>query len=143
MKSKKKKKTITIMVVVDPVGVLSADSLKENLYLFDNNKANGSVNHGTEALITKLTFNPDEEITLLWNVLSIEPESFVGISQVVADEKYIEIKKSKYKGSDIEYWTGIVKKPFEQLSYSLSIQAGSRDMEFPCNLNLVGDLKLS
>lgn len=129
------------MVIADVVEILASDSLEGNLYLFDDNKANGSVGHGTDQLTTRLIFDPNEEITLLWNITSIEPESFADISQIIADKKYLEITKSNYEGSDIIYWTGVIKKPFEQLPYNLSIRVGNRNMEFSFNLNLIGDLK--
>ncbi|MDR1369500.1 MAG: hypothetical protein LBJ72_05145 [Dysgonamonadaceae bacterium] len=133
-----KRKIITIMVMVDVVGVLSNDSLEKNLYLYDNNKANGSFGHGTEKLTTRLIFNPDEEIMLLWNVLPIEPETFVHISQVVADKKYLKIEQNNYKESDIIYWTGtFIRKPVKQLSYKLSIRVGNRETEFSFHLDLV------
>lgn len=135
-------KIITIIVAVDVIGVLANDTLKGNLYLFDNNKANGSSNEGTDDLKTKVTFKPKEEITLLWNVMPLEPESFACISQIATNKEYLKIEEETYPDSDVSYWKGTIIKQFEQLGYNLSLKVGNRNEEFSCNINLIGEKTL-
>ncbi len=131
--------TISIIALVDVIGTLAEDSLKGNIYLFDNNRLNGSVGEGTDNLMTKLKFDSNAEINLVWNIASIEPESFACISQVVVNKEYIKVEKKNYNNSDIIYWKGSVKKNFDKLSYQLFIKVGTRNFEYPCQLTLIGN----
>jgi len=131
------KKTITIIAAVDVIAVLSSESLSGNVYLFDNNKANGSTGEGTSDLKTNIAYNEGDEVNLLWNVIPIEPESYAGLSQVIIDKEYVKAEKKNYEGSDVSYWKGTVVKKIEQLPYHLVIKVGTKDAEFTCELNLV------
>jgi hypothetical protein len=137
-----KNKIISIMVIADVAGIMASDSLEGNLYLFDDNKVNGSFGHGTDKLTTKVIYDPDKEsITLLWNIISNVPELFATIVQIEADKKYLDGKKYYYDDSDITYWKGTISKWVGQLSYNLIIRVGNRDLDFSCNLNLIVDSK--
>lgn len=127
---------ITIMIVVDVIGTLASDTLAGNIYFFDDNRIHGSVGQGTEHLKTKLA-NGGKGFTILWNVMPIEPESFAGISRVAVDPKYLQVEKKNYKGSDIAYWTGVVREPIDRLTYQVSIKVGHRDLAFSCNLDFI------
>lgn len=128
-------KTITIMVVADVVGILASDSLEGNLYLYDNNRAGGSVGEGTEHLKTRLKFERDQ-VNLLWNVMSLEPESYACISQIKTDSEDFKIDSKSYPGSDITYWKGTIKKTFRQHTYYLSLKVGNREKEYTCELSI-------
>jgi len=134
------KRTIVIIATLDVIGILANDSLKGNIYIFDNNKLMGSSEEGTENLKTKIIFNKNEEVSLVWNVMSLECESFASISQITADKEYILIEKKQYPSSDVNYWIGTIKKPFNNLKYKLSFLVGNTDMEYSCDLNIIGEL---
>lgn len=133
-------KTIAILVALDTIGILASNTLKGNIYLFDNNKLMGSSGEGTENLKTKITFNQDEEVSLVWNVMSLECESFASISQIVADEKYIKIERLRYPSSDVVYWKGSTIKRFDYLKYKLSIIVGTSGTEYSCDLDIIGEV---
>lgn len=130
-------KTILVMVVVDVVGLLADDTLDGNIYLFDNNRRNGSENEGTGQLkIRFATEEKDADITIVWNVMSIEPEAYVAISNLEADSPYLTVSKEYYKSSDIAFWKCEVEKEFEKSAYQLSVKAGNREKEYTCELEL-------
>lgn len=133
-------KTIVIIVAVDIIGILASDSLIGNIYLFDNNRLMGSSGEGTENLKTKIRFNQNEEVSLVWNVMPLEPESFACISQITANKEYINLEKKQYPNSDVIYWKGTINKLFELLTYKLSIKVGTRDAEYSCKLDIIGEL---
>jgi len=133
-------RTIVIIAAVDIIGILASNTLKGNIYLFDNNRLMGSSGEGTENLKTKIIFNQNEKLSLVWNVMPLEPESFAGISQITADKEYIMIEKKQYPDSDVIYWTGMIKKQFDHLHYKLSIKVGTRDTEYSCDLDIIGEL---
>ncbi|HEY5508057.1 MAG TPA: hypothetical protein VIK29_05235 [Paludibacter sp.] len=133
-------RTIVIIAAVDIIGILASNTLKGNIYLFDNNRLIGSSGEGTENLKTKITFKPNENVVLVWNIMPLEPESFAGISQITADEKYIKIARLKYPSSDIVYWKGTTIKPFDHLKYKLSITVGTSGTEYSCDLDIIGEL---
>lgn len=139
-KNMKKTNVISILVSVDVIGLLASDSLEGNVYLFDNNRANGSINEGTDKLKTKLTFKHNSNITLIWDVIAIEPEAFIEISDIsLLNNNNIEITRHRYEESDISYWQGIVKKPFDKLTYKIAVNAGNRDQPFFWDIDLIGE----
>jgi hypothetical protein len=133
-------KTIAILVALDTIGILASNTLKGNIYLFDNNKLMGSSGEGSENLKTKITFKQNEEVSLVWNVMSLECESFASISQIVADEKYIKIERLRYPSSDVVYWKGSKIKQFDYLKYKLSITVGTSGTEYSCDLDIIGEV---
>lgn len=128
-------KTITIMVVADVVGILASDSLEGNLYLYDNNRAGGSVGEGTEHLKTRLKFERDH-VNLLWNVMSLEPESYACISRMMTCSKDFTITPQSYPESDITYWKGTIKETCDQPTYYLSLKVGNSEKEYTCKLSI-------
>lgn len=132
------KKTVTILVVVDAIGVLSSGMLNGNIYLFDNNRLNGSTGEGTQALKTKVDCKRKEQFTLLWNIMSMDPEAFVQISGINADENYLKVSRNRYEDSDIDYWTGTVEKAFDILPYELLIKIGNSNNEYRWTPELLG-----
>lgn len=130
-------KTITVTAVVDVVAILAGDSLQGNLYLFDNNRQNGSDGEGTEHLKTRIGFGEKEDAArLMWTIMPLESEAFACISAITADNKAFEAHKEIYPDSDITYWTGTVQNTFQQLTYRLSIKVGDREKEYSCDLEL-------
>lgn len=120
-------KTISIVSIVDVVGTLSEESLAGNLYMMDDNKANGSTDQGTEFLKTKVK----EGDTLVWVVQALECEAYVSISGIIIDEKYCEPEQKTYEGTDITYWIGRVKTGVKNstVPYKLKFKLGSRAEE--------------
>lgn len=130
-------RTISVMAVVDVVGLLASDTLDGNIYLFDNNRKNGSENEGTGHLKTRFASDGGRgKITVLWNVMSIEPEAYITITKIEADSPHLKVSNECYKGSDIVFWKGIVDKKFKKSTYRLFIKAGNREKEYTCELEL-------
>jgi len=124
-KPKTNARTITITPIIDIVGALADGTLSKNLYLLDNNKANGSSGEGTETLKTMV----EEGDQLIWSIMSLEPEAFASITDIVIDSAYCEPQQRTYPGSDVVYWFGQVKKNLKTTPYSLKIKVGNRDEE--------------
>ncbi|MFJ8039644.1 hypothetical protein ACIRBX_03900 [Kitasatospora sp. NPDC096147] len=97
---------ISITAVVDCVGALASRSMQGNLYLYDTNRAGGSTGLGSEALHTRVRRGDQ----LLWNVLALECEAFVGIHAIEIDPAYCVPERRVYPGTDVAYWTATVKK---------------------------------
>lgn len=117
------KRPISITAVVDAVGVLSSGSTHGHLYMYDTNKAGGSLGLGSEALRTKVS-RGDE---LLWGCLALECEAFVAIEDVVIDPTVCEPERRVYPGTDVSYWIGTVKKDTaEPVPYRIKFLVGTR-----------------
>ncbi|MCF2530228.1 hypothetical protein [Yinghuangia soli] len=126
------KRPISITAVVDCVGVLATGSMSGQLYLYDTNKAGGSAGFGTEELQTKAAVGDK----LLWNCLALECEAYVGIDAVVIDPEVCEPERKVYPGTDVAYWTGIVKKlPAEPVPYEIRFLVGTRAQSVPTTLS--------
>lgn len=132
------RKIISITILVDVVGTLTNDTLEGNVYLFDNNRANGSLGEGTGRLEPYVPFAP-EEGALVWNILSMEPESFVEISDISSETDNLKFEKRNYGGTDIVYWIGTFEKPFHQYACYLQIKVGNREQPFPYVMKLIGN----
>jgi len=114
---------ISISAVVDCVGVLASRSTHGHLYLYDTNKAGGSTGFGTEELRTRVRKGDQ----LLWNVLALECEAFVAIDGIVIDKDVCEPVRKVYPGTDVAYWTGVVKKDVvAAVPYQLKFKVGTR-----------------
>jgi hypothetical protein len=131
--------TISIVIMVDVVGALAANSIDGNIYLVDNNKDNGSVAEGTGGLQTMVK----QGDTLLWNVLPIEPEAFACISGILIDDEYCTPEQVTFDASDVTYWMGVIKKDLERVSYRLKFKLGTRMDELSSSdaPTLIGNLK--
>lgn len=122
------------MVIVDVVKALGHGTLEGNVYLYDNNRDNGSVGEGTGNLSPLLLF-PETDAArpgmgVMWNIMALEPEAFAELSHVAVDGDYMEVKQHTYAGSDVGYWMGWVKKPFKELTCEISIKLGNHGQEF-------------
>ncbi|GAA2236824.1 MULTISPECIES: hypothetical protein [Kitasatospora] len=117
------KRPISITAVVDCVGMLAARSTSGHLYLYDTNKAGGSVGFGTEELKTKVRTGDQ----LLWNVLALECEAFVAIDDIVIDPEVCEPVRKVFPGTDVAYWTGTVKKDgLSAVPYQIKFRLGTQ-----------------
>jgi hypothetical protein len=119
-------KKTTIMTLIDVVGTLSDDSLNENLYLIDDNKSNGSLDEGTDAL--KTAVKKGDIIT--WTVFSLEPESYTAVNKIEIDPQYCVPAMKFFPNSDVSYWEGTILKDLENVQYSLYVTAGNSDTEY-------------
>lgn len=113
-------RTITITVAVDVAGALAAATLTDNLYLFDDNRANGSIDQGTSVLKTRVK----KDDRLLWLPLPFEPEVFASIHAIEVDARYCEPQRRTYTGSHVVYWEGVVKQDLEIAPYRLTFALG-------------------
>ncbi|MFC8449537.1 hypothetical protein [Kitasatospora sp. NPDC057223] len=117
------KRPISITAVVDCVGALASRSMQGNLYLYDTNLAGGSTGLGSEELQTRVRRGDQ----LLWNVLALECEAFVGIDGIEIDPEFCTPERKVYPGTDVAYWTGTVKKDSaEPVPYRISFVLGTR-----------------
>lgn len=113
---------VSITAVVDPVAALAARTVRGNLYLYDTNKSEGSTGLGTEELRTHV--RKGEQI--LWNTLPLECETYAAISGILIDTEICEPKQKVYPGTDISYWSAIVKQDItEPVPYRLQFRLGT------------------
>lgn len=135
-------KIITVMIVVNVAKALAHDTLEGHIYLYDNNRKSGSMHEGTDHLISAVDFGHaawgEHPVTLRWNIMALEPEAFVELSRVEMDEEYVHAYQRRYKGSDVTYWCGDVKKPFERVQCKICVKLGSRKEEFCHSFDFVG-----
>ncbi|MER5884075.1 hypothetical protein ABT160_09620 [Streptomyces sp. NPDC001941] len=132
-----KSRPVSITAVVDAVGALATGSVHGNLYLYDTNKTSGSSGLGTEELHTRVR-RGDE---VLWSVLALECEAYVAIDGIEIDPEVIEPVRKVYPGTDVAYWTGVVKKDSPSgVPYHIKFRVGSRDAAITTTLtpSLVG-----
>ena len=116
-------KTIKITGVVDVVGGLATDSLSGQIYFVDNNKAGGSKNLGTEQLETAV----EKGDRLVWTVCFLECEAYACIEDIIIDPDYCEPELKVYQGTDVSYWTGIVKRSVKSVPYNIRLLLGTRE----------------
>lgn len=128
-------RTISVLSVIDVISALADGTLAKNLYLYDNNKANGSTGEGTSALVPYVT----QGDTLVWTTMAIEPEVFVDIASITIDPAYCRPTKAFYPGTDVAYWSGVVLKDIATLPYEIGYTVGTRDGSFNWNMNLAGN----
>jgi hypothetical protein len=133
----KAKRPISITAVVDCVGVLAAQNTHGHLYMYDTNKAGGSLGFGTEELKTRVQAGDQ----LLWTVLALECEAFVAIDDIVIDKEVCEPVRKVYPGTDVAYWIGTVKKGgVAAVPYQIKFKLGTQDEPIATTLSpaLVG-----
>lgn len=122
-----KSRTIIIMTLVDVVGALADGSLKNNIYLMDNNKEYGSSEEGTDILNTKVSKGD----TVIWNVTPFEPEAYTEITDIIISDDICRPVKRRYEGSDITYWIGKVSGDVTDkfFYYNMKFKVGSSENE--------------
>lgn len=112
---------INIGVYVDVAAALAEGSLDGNVYLIDNNKAGGSTDLGTGVLKTWV----QKGDRLLWNIVAIEPETYVAVTEIGIDEAYCRVERKVYEGSDVSYWEGVVERDPTSVPYTLTLELGT------------------
>ncbi|MGW4662777.1 hypothetical protein [Streptosporangium sandarakinum] len=118
---------VTITAVVDPVAALASENLDDNLYLYDTNKTVGSTGFGTPELHSRVRKGD----TLLWNVLPLECETYVALTDIEIDPRIAEPTRKVYPGTDIVFWTAEVKQDItEPVPYRLSFLLGTVSTPF-------------
>lgn len=118
---------VTITAVVDPVAALASENLDDNLYLYDTNRAAGSTGFGTPALHSRVRKGD----TLLWNVIPLECETYVALTDIEIDPRIAEPTRKVYPGTDIAFWTAEVKQDLtEPVPYRLSFLLGTVSTPF-------------
>jgi len=121
--SQASKRPISITSVVDCVGALAAQNTRGHLYMYDTNKAGGSVGFGTEELRTKVKAGDQ----LIWTVLALECEAYVAIDDIVIDKAVCEPVRKVYPGTDVAYWIATVKKDSTaDVPYQIKFKLGTQ-----------------
>lgn len=119
-------RTITILSLIDVVGALASDSMQKNLYLFDDNKSNGSYNLGTGLLKTRVKKGDK----IIWTLMALEPEAYAQISKIeMADPSVCRLTKNKYPKSDVIFWEGEVLKEITSAPYTMTFEVGTHKQE--------------
>ncbi len=116
-------KIITIMSVVDVLETLARDTVNDSVYLMDNNVDFGSTDQGKPTLKTKVAKGD----RLVWQIMPLEIDSFVGIDGIEIDKTVCDPEKQEYPGTNVALWTGTIKKTPESTSYSIHYKVGSRE----------------
>jgi hypothetical protein len=114
---------ISIKALVDVVAVLSNNHLEKNAYFMDTNKLNGSSNEGSMHLETAVDLGD----IIIWTCYGLEVESYVQISNIDVNEKYMtKPKQHFYEGTNIPYWqSSVTKVPEEQFNYVIHFEVGN------------------
>lgn len=120
-------KMIKIVVLVDVLGALASENLHQNIYFMDNNKENGSSEEASETLKTVVE---DEDI-VMWNVMTMEPEAYVSISNIEIDNDFCRVQEARFEESDITYWIGKIKgnPKNKYVYYKIKFKLGTHDKE--------------
>ncbi|GGH67267.1 hypothetical protein HNQ91_001691 [Filimonas zeae] len=118
-------RTITILSLIDVVGALASDSMQKNLYLFDDNKSNGSTNLGTGVLKTKVQAGDK----LIWTLMALEPEAYAQLYKIEMDSTVCKLEQKKYPQSDVIYWEGHVLKEVTSTPYKITFEVGTQKQQ--------------
>jgi hypothetical protein len=118
-------KAVTAVGLVDVVGALAAGSLADSLYLFDNNRSEGSTGNGMGSLTTPV----GEGDLLVWVLMALECEAFARIHDIRIDARYadyIALDCDVFTETAVVYWTIHILKPLpEPVPYWLVFHLGS------------------
>ncbi len=116
-------RTIQITLVLDSVSALARNTLTDNLYLFDSNRANGSTGLGTAGLSTAVR----EGDILIWFLAGLEVETYQVIKSITGDAATLvnPVEKVLY---GTPYWEGTVGPGSGSHAYSLELKVESRLM---------------
>jgi hypothetical protein len=119
------RKAVTAVGLVDVVGALAAGSLADSLYLFDNNRGEGSTGNGMLSLSTPLGAGD----LLVWVCMALECEAFARIHDIRIDARYadyIALDCDVFTETAVVYWTINILKPLpEPVPYWLVFHLGS------------------
>lgn len=115
--------------MTDALNILSTGSLENNLYMFDDNRREGSYGQGSSELVTVLDFQKrkPEEYEIIWLIENMRPDVAVAIEDMQVGEDAVQIEQETYEDTDISYWRLRVLHAFEMLEGELVLRiAGSR-----------------
>jgi len=121
-------RTITIVAVVDVVGILASGSFAGSFYLIDNNRLRGSTGEGTDSLVTRV--RPGDRI--VWIAMTLECEAFASITAVGIEKEgqrqYCDPHSYVYPNTNIVCWVADVAANAggARIPYNLSFRLGSR-----------------
>jgi len=134
------RKRITVKIVTDALGILSADTLQDNLYMFDDNRRGGSYGEGTSGLVTVLDFHrgQPEEYEIIWLVMNMRPDVAVEIEDMRTQSDAVRIERHKYDETDISYWIMHVRTPLDSVEGTLSLRIAGRDVPFTHRFTING-----
>jgi hypothetical protein len=119
---------INIKSIIDVVGALEDNMLKENFYLYDDNRRNGSTRQGTQELATAVKKGDQ----IVWTVTPMECEAYADISAITLPSAICEVKRYTYAGTAIAYWLGTVKEAVDNLPYSITLKVGNHSVSMTC-----------
>lgn len=115
-----------VLAIVDVVGALSAGTVAQSLFLFDNNHRSGSTGHGSDSLSSAARVGD----VVVWTTISLECEAFARLQQVEIDSAYagfVELGAGAFSETPEVYWFARILKPLpaEGVPYRLSYRLGS------------------
>jgi hypothetical protein len=127
VKSETQARTVTIVSVVDVVGVLASETFAGSFYLVDNNRMGGSTGEGSDALVTKA--KPGDRI--VWITMTLECEAFASITAItIAEEnrRYCNPRSYVYPNTNVVCWVADIGESAEEVEipYTISLKLGSR-----------------
>lgn len=120
------KQATNVMAMLDVVGALGSGTLSQSLYLFDNNRREGSTGHGTSSLKTVA----QQGDVVVWTTMALECEAFTRLDRVeidVAYAEYVTLDAGAFSETPEVYWFAKILKPLPATSipYHLSYRLGS------------------
>lgn len=125
-------RTVYIIAVVDVAQALADESLQNNVYIVDNNKAAGSQSQGTARLETAV--NKGDNI--VWLVSGLEVETVVDIASITGPAATIA-NATIIPGALASYFVGqIAPTASGSYQYNVALMVENRLMTIPSSLTL-------
>lgn len=120
-------RTITIVSIVDVVGVLASGSFADSFYLIDNNRMGGSTGEGSDSLITKA--RPGDR--MVWISMTLECEAFASITDIAIEperQQYCNPQSYIYPNTNVVCWVAYIDEAAAgaEIPYNLTFKLGSR-----------------
>jgi len=116
-------RTVQIQIALDSVSALSRNTLTDNLYLFDSNRAQGSTGLGTTNLSTAVS----EGDTIIWFLTGIEVETYQAIKSFAGPISSVVTPVEKFWYGNA-YWEATVGPGSGTYTYTLDIKVESKLM---------------
>jgi hypothetical protein len=117
MKTRKHMSTVNILVAVNVGQAVATGNLPPNVYMVDTNGYMGSGGEGTNELQTTCT-NGD---TLVWSVVSIDPNETVSITGFTGQAIPTMINPAQYPQFNGTVWGGRVNQAGTGIQYSINL----------------------
>ena len=119
---------INVKSIIDVVGALEDNTLKENFYLYDDNRRNGSKFQGSHQLATAVKKGDQ----IVWTLTPMECEAYAEITEINLPPEVCEVKRYTYDGTAIAYWLGTVKEAVDNQPYSITLKVGNHSVSMTC-----------